>query len=78
MLRQFLFFCIVGTVGFVVDSGALLGLTQLMGMHHLPGRVFSFLFAATITWALNRRFTFRAVHRARTWLPYVLATAWVQ
>jgi putative flippase GtrA len=75
VLRQFLFFCIVGTVGFVVDSTALLALTQFMGMHHLLGRVFSFLLAATITWTLNLRFTFRAVRRARSWLPYVLATS---
>lgn len=76
MLRQLFFFCIVGTVGFVVDSGALLALTQLLGVSPLPGRIPSFLLAATVTWALNRRYTFRAVgRRARSWLQYVLATA---
>ena len=74
MLRQFLIFCVVGTVGFVADSGALLALTQLMGVHYLGGRVLSFLFAASITWMLNRSLTFKASHRQRTWLPYVVAT----
>jgi putative flippase GtrA len=74
VLRQFLTFCAVGAVGFVADSGALVALTQVLGIHYLGGRLLSFLFAASITWALNSGLTFKASHRERTWLPYVLTT----
>ncbi|XAH22849.1 GtrA family protein [Xylophilus sp. GW821-FHT01B05] len=56
--KQFLIFCVVGTIGFVVDLGVLYGLAPLLGWY--GGRVASFWAAATTTWWFNRRITFAA------------------
>jgi putative flippase GtrA len=74
-LGAFARFCAVGVVGFVVDAGLTLALTQMAGWQPLPGRVLAFLVAATVTWSLNRRFTFRSDKGAATWAPYVALTA---
>jgi len=68
-------FCAVGVVGFAVDAGLTLALTQTAGWQPLPGRVVAFVIAATVTWTLNRRFTFRSDKGAATWAPYVALTA---
>lgn len=52
-------FGVVGTVGFVVDSAVLYGCVRGLGWDPYSGRAVSFLAAATTTWGLNRRFTFR-------------------
>ncbi|RZJ24626.1 MAG: GtrA family protein [Haliea sp.] len=54
--RQFLVFCAIGTLGFLVDVTVLYALAPLLGW--LAGRIVSFLAAATATWWFNRRFTF--------------------
>jgi putative flippase GtrA len=78
---QFLRFCAVGTVGFVVDAGVLYALMRGLGADPYSGRVASFLTAASITWALNRAFTFRAeaarvgVNLSRQWRDYVALMA---
>ena len=56
--RQFLTFCAIGTLGFLVDLAVLYALAPLLGW--MGGRVASFLAAATLTWWFNRRFTFGA------------------
>jgi putative flippase GtrA len=63
--RQFLRFSIVGTIGFFVDAGALQALIDLAGSDPWSGRVVSFLVSSTVTWLLNRRFTFPLVAGAR-------------
>lgn len=68
--RQFLSFCVVGTVGFVVDVAILYAVSPWMGWY--AGRVVSFLGAATATWYLNRIFTFSALAQAGRY------TAWQQ
>lgn len=55
---QFLRFAAVGAAGFLVDAGAL-WLAMRAGAGPLGGRALSYLAAATFTWALNRRLTFR-------------------
>lgn len=74
---RFLRFCLVGTLGFVVDSGMLVGLDANTAIGPIAGRIVSFLVAATVTWHFNRRFTFR--HNvgpdARGWARYVVVTA---
>lgn len=55
---QFLRFAAVGAAGFLVDAGAL-WLAMRAGAGPLAGRALSYLAAATFTWALNRRVTFR-------------------
>jgi putative flippase GtrA len=71
---MFLRFCLVGTIGFVVDSGMLLVLTTAGIAGPMIGRVLSFLVAASVTWALNRRFTFRSRAPTASLAPYVLLT----
>jgi putative flippase GtrA len=57
-LPQMLTFALVGVVGFVVDA-ATLYVMAAVGVGIRWGRVVSYLFAVTTTWALNRRYTFR-------------------
>jgi putative flippase GtrA len=64
---QFVRFGLAGTVGFLVDTAALYVALHGLGLGHYSGRVFSYLAAATSTWALNRRFTFRA-QSSTNWL----------
>ncbi len=55
---EFLRFAAVGVVGFLVDTAALYFAIHVLPLDLYSGRVFSYLVAATTTWALNRRFTF--------------------
>lgn len=55
-LRQFLFFAITGTIGFVVDSTVLYAMADYLGWY--GARCASFLTAASVTWAINRKLTF--------------------
>ncbi len=75
---EFLRFCAVGTVGFIVDAGVLQILAVLLGMNPYSSRVISFLAAATVTWLLNRRYTFSADQDARLhreWARYISINA---
>lgn len=69
-------FAVVGAAGFVVDTSALYAAMYLFGTGPYIGRAFSYLSAATFTWALNRRFTFvthkngNAVHE---WMKFLAA-----
>ena len=71
----FLRFCVVGVVGFVVDASCTLVLTQVAALSPLPARIASFIVAATVTWGLNRRYTFRSTAGLGSWMPYVLLTS---
>lgn len=75
---QFLRFCLTGGVGFVIDAGTLYVLLHAGGLDPYSGRVVSYLTAATVTWLLNRSFTFVVPAGAglhREWLRYVSANA---
>ena len=64
--QQFLRFAAVGGIGFVVDAVALYLLVE-MGGAPLLMRLFSFALAVSVTWALNRAWTFgRTGRRPRT------------
>jgi len=74
LAQQFLRFGVVGTIGFVVDTGVLYGMLGLGAGLYL-GRAISYVAAATATWALNRAWTFRGrgsgpVHRQ--WALFVV------
>lgn len=72
MLTQLLKFAVVGTVGFGVDAGVLMVGLRGLGWGPYGARLLSFVAAVTVTWWLNRRFTF-AVQQAPTqaeWLRY--------
>lgn len=74
MLGQLMRFSMVGGAGFLLDAALLQGLISLMGMDPFSARVFSFLGAATLTWALNRSYTFNMPQRDASahgeWLRY--------
>jgi putative flippase GtrA len=74
LLAELLRFGVVGTVGFVVDTGTLyLALWAGAGLY--AGRVLSYLVAATVNWALNRAWTFRHArrgHAGRQWAAFLL------
>ena len=70
--RQFLSFAVVGAIGFVVDVAVLYLVAPLLGWY--GARLVSFLAAATATWALNRRYTFRRSEASvlREYLGYLV------
>jgi len=70
VLRQFLAFGVVGTVGFLVDAGVLTLALAFSDLGYYWGRLLSFLAAATVTWALNRRYTFRAAAKDRRFMQW--------
>ncbi len=55
----FIRFGLVGVAGFVVDAGVLRAMTALVGLNPFEGRAISFPVAMSVTWLLNRTFTFR-------------------
>lgn len=75
--RQFAGFVVVGAGGFLVDASALALFMQGFGLDAYSGRVGSYLVAATFTWILNRRFTFKSGRGGlfRQWLAYISAGA---
>ena len=72
-MNQFLRFCAVGAVGFVIDASILQALVT--GAHANPyaARIASFLVAASGTWLMNRHYTFEVSHRPThaEWLRYI-------
>lgn len=56
--RQFVNFALFGVAGFVCDTGVLYLLAYGLDVNLYIGRLLSYLCAVTLTWWLNRRFTF--------------------
>ncbi len=76
--NEFLRFAAVGVVGLFADMAALTFALNVLHLDVYSGRVFSYLVAATTTWALNRRFTFVTAERVsplRQWLKFLGANA---
>jgi putative flippase GtrA len=67
-------FGLVGVLGFVVDTGVVDGMRFVHGNLYLDQAI-AYLIAATVTWWLNRRFTFKtkATPSWREWGKYLLA-----
>lgn len=67
----------VGGVGFAVDTAALYLLARGAGLDLYSARVASYLIAASVTWWLNRHFTFETTARpsAGEWVKYVTLNA---
>lgn len=75
--KEFLRFGMVGTFGFLADSGALLLFIHL-GLDPYWGRFGSFFVAVNCTWLLNRNFTFKAKKSTalwNEWIKYVMANS---
>lgn len=71
-IRQFLFFAVVGTVGFLVDTAILYLLKSILGLY--VSRVISFFCAVYVTWLLNRNWTFyyeKTAHKRSQFLLYL-------
>lgn len=70
MLRQFFRFFLVGTAGFLVNAG----IVELLAHSAKPitAQILAFPVAVTVTWWLNRRYTFGASRHAihHEWLRY--------
>jgi putative flippase GtrA len=58
-IKQFLKFALVGVIGFCVDASVLLLAVRWLPINLYEGRIISFLAAVTVTWILNRTFTFQ-------------------
>lgn len=58
-LAEFLRFCIVGAVGFMVDAGVLMLCIHVFGVDAVSGRLVSFAIAVMATFELNRRWAFQ-------------------
>lgn len=75
---EFVRFAIVGVGGAVVDMGVLTVALKLLGTGPYLGRLLSYLAAATFTWAMNRRFTFREGAQGSLlseWSRYIVISA---
>ncbi len=74
-LRELISFALVGVAGLIVDAAVLWWMLDL-GLDRYTGRVPSYLAAATVTWALNRHFTFRGQGSGslfRQWTKFLVA-----
>jgi putative flippase GtrA len=75
-LTRFFRFALVGTIGFLVDASVLRLVVAILAINLYAGRVISFFAAATVTWLLNRTFTFRHNGpRAAQWMRFIGANA---
>jgi len=75
--KDFIFFSLAGVAGFLVDACVVLVLSRA-GINVFAAQAIAFTIAVTVTWILNRRFTF--AHYAsddwlREWLQYVAANS---
>jgi putative flippase GtrA len=75
-LGQFISFGCVGVVGLVADTAVLWLLLHFAGFDPYSAKAVSYLAAATVTWALNRHFTFKGQGSGgllRQWGKFLLA-----
>ncbi len=63
VLGQFARFGATGTLGFLVDAGVLYATRGFVGLY--VAGLCSYVVAATFTWAVNRRWTFRKCRSSR-------------
>lgn len=60
VVRQFTKFALVGTLNTLIDYAVFAGLVFAVNIHYLVANVISFSLAATNSYLLNRRWTFRS------------------
>ena len=73
---EFARFGIVGTIGYLVDTAVVYALKGVMGLG--PAGLPSFIVAATVTWALNRAWTWRgrgSASRLRQWARFLAVSS---
>lgn len=76
-LLRFLKFGVVGSLGFVWDTGTVYGLRPFIGL--TAATLLAYFIAATLNWILNRVWTFRGVghhgHPVLQWLRFLSANS---
>ncbi len=78
LLGNMSIFAVIGSVGFFVDASVLKMFLLLVKDDPILGRVVSFPIAATVTWFLNRQYTFSSSSTyklrslGREWLIYLM------
>ena len=65
-LHQLVRFGISGVAGFLTDAGIVTLCTQTVGMEPIPSQAIAVSVAVTVTWIINRRWTF-ADHASDRW-----------
>ncbi|MDE1892694.1 MAG: GtrA family protein [Betaproteobacteria bacterium] len=76
--QHYFSFIVAGTCGFIVDAGVVTILSKFWGMGLVLAKVFSFLLAVTVTWIINRRYTFKYQYNkslVNEWVHYFLANS---
>jgi putative flippase GtrA len=58
MSRRFSRFLVVGAIGFLADAGALALLLAMTPLDPYSARLVAIVFALSVTWLINRSFTF--------------------
>ena len=74
---EIVLFSLVGAAGFVVDAAIVWALTR-SGANAIIAQAIAFAVAVTVTWLLNRQFTFArhaSPNRLREWMHYVAANS---
>lgn len=74
LLTEAVRFALIGAIGFLVDAAVLTALVSGLGRGLYEARAVSFSLAVSVTWYLNRRFTFsdrRSADRKREYVRYV-------
>lgn len=78
VITEIVRFGISGTAGFIVDAGLVYLCTNLFDLGPLVAQVIAFSVAVTVTWLINRHWTF-AAHASdrwlREWTHYVAANS---
>ena len=72
--RRLVRFAVVGSAGFLVDASVLSILIQLADMDLYSSRTISFLLAVSLTWYLNRTWTFGTTKNKRQGKEYIRYT----
>ncbi len=75
-MRQFFSFACVGVAGLIADAAVLALMLHGVGTDPYSGRIVSYVAAASVTWALNRAFTFKGQSSGsllRQWAKFLLA-----
>ena len=74
---EIVLFSLVGAAGFVVDAAIVWALTS-NGANAIIAQAIAFAVAVTVTWLLNRQFTFAqhaSPNRLREWMHYAAANS---
>lgn len=57
---QFIKFCLIGAMSFLIDAGIYLVLTRFLAVYYLLAKIISFILAAINSYFFNRSWTFRS------------------